>query len=256
MSVQSPSESDEKRVPLGIVFLVIGFIILGVVLTIWVLKPAMMPQPLYDLASGFLPRTIPTPVAPVAAPDIPALLPEMPTQDDDEMPDYFISAAEAAQRDPDVGEPVRIVIPQINLDAPVSEIGLEQIDSAGQTYYQWMVPGGYTAGWHDNSARLGEPGNTVLNGHHNIHGEVFRDLVDLEEGDEIILHDASQTYIYQVTVKEILPESNQPLSVRVENAQWIAPTDDERVTLVTCWPYTDNSHRLVIVAEPVEETDL
>jgi sortase (surface protein transpeptidase) len=26
---------------------------------------------------------------------------------------------------------------------------------------------------------------------------------------------------------------------------------DERITIVTCWPRTDNSHRLVVIAEPV-----
>jgi sortase A len=93
----------------------------------------------------------------------------------------------------------------------------------------------------------------VLNGHHNVYGEVFRDLVDLEEGAEIILYDKDNTYFYEVTDKEVLEERGQPLEVRVENAQWIAPTEDERVTLVTCWPYTDNSHRLVIVARPVND---
>ena len=40
-------------------------------------------------------------------------------------------------------------------------------------------------------------------------------------------------------------------AVRRANAQWIAPTDDERLTLVTCWPYISNTHRLIIVAKPV-----
>jgi len=40
--------------------------------------------------------------------------------------------------------------------------------------------------------------------------------------------------------------------VRRQNARWIAPTTDERLTLVTCWPYTGNSHRLIIVAKPAD----
>ncbi len=254
-------ESDEKKVPLGIVFLVMGFIILGAVLAVWVIRPSMMPQPLHELARRFLPKTavttLPTPLAPAVAPtpaNLPALMPETPIQDGD-MPDYFVSVEEAAQRQSTAGEPVRIVIPQIELDAPVNGIGLKQVINGDQTYYQWLVPDGYEVGWHDNSARLGQPGNTVLNGHHNINGEVFRDLVDLNEGDEIILYDNQERFVYQVTTKEILAERGQPLSVRVENAQWIAPTDDERITLVTCYPYTDNSHRLVIVAKPVQDTD-
>ena len=38
----------------------------------------------------------------------------------------------------------------------------------------------------------------------------------------------------------------------MENAAWIMPSEDERLTLVTCWPYTSNTHRLIIVARPVE----
>ena len=263
MSAQSSQESGEKRVPLGVVFLVMGVIILGAVLAVWIIKPSMMPQPLYELARGFLPETavstLPTPISPAVAPssaDLPALMPESPAQNPDNLPDYFVSVEEAAQRQSTAGEPMRIVIPQIDLDAPVEGIGLEQIVNGDQIYYQWLVPNGYEAGWHNNSARLGQLGNTVLNGHHNIFGEVFRDLVDLNEGDEIILYDNQQAFVYQITAKEILAERGQPLSVRVENAQWIAPTADERVTLVTCWPYTDNSHRLVIVAKPIKDGDI
>jgi sortase A len=108
------------------------------------------------------------------------------------------------------------------------------------------------AGWHENSARLGQAGNTVLNGHHNVNGEVFKDLIDVEEGDELIMFDEDHEYKYRITTKEILPERGQPIEVRLENAQWIAPTEDERITLITCWPYTDNSHRLVVVAEPIK----
>jgi sortase A len=36
----------------------------------------------------------------------------------------------------------------------------------------------------------------------------------------------------------------------VENARWIEPTEDERLTLVSCWPYETNAYRLVVVARP------
>jgi LPXTG-site transpeptidase (sortase) family protein len=257
MSGQSSHESDQKTIPLGIVFLVIGFIILGTVAAIWVLIPAWMPQPLYafldEMGVVTAVAPIPTPISPAQLPAI-TLLPETPTEGNPEdLPDYFVSIEDAAKRSPTSGQPTWIIIPQINLDAPVSEIGLTQITNNGQTYYQWQVPNEFRVGWHNNSARLGQPGNTVLNGHHNIYGEVFRDLIDLNEGDKIILYDSENSYTYQVTIKKTLAERDQPMSVRIENAQWIAPTEDERITLITCWPYTDNSHRLVIVAEPVKD---
>jgi len=58
---------------------------------------------------------------------------------------------------------------------------------------------------------------------------------------------------YEVTERKLLLERGQPLAVRIENAQWIMPTEDTRLTLVTCWPPTDNSHRLVVIARPVAE---
>jgi sortase A len=46
-------------------------------------------------------------------------------------------------------------------------------------------------------------------------------------------------------------EEGEKSAVRLENASWIAKTSDERLTLVTCWPYDTNTHRLVVVASPV-----
>ena len=249
--------AKQKNIPMGVVFIVIGFIFLATVSAIWIVAPAYMPQSLYDLVGDYLPETavsrlLPTPAAQATSPDSIALLPETPANANGEaLPSYFVSVAEAARREPGVGEPVRIVIPAIDLDAPVSSISLRKIVDGDQTYYQWPVPNEFMAGWHDNSARLGTAGNTVLNGHHNIYGEVFRDLIDVPKGAEIILYDGSQSYTYRVTVIEILAERGQPMDVRIENAHWMQSTADERITLITCWPYTDNSHRLVIVAEPV-----
>ena len=48
----------------------------------------------------------------------------------------------------------------------------------------------------------------------------------------------------------VLEEKFQPLEVRLENAQWIQESTDERLTLVTCWPNDDNTHRVIVVALP------
>ncbi len=44
----------------------------------------------------------------------------------------------------------------------------------------------------------------------------------------------------------------QPLEVRQANARYIQPTDDERVTLVTCHPYGSTRFRLIVIARPAE----
>lgn len=257
MSGQKADEREQNKVPIGVVFIVIGFIFLATVLAVWIVAPVYMPQPLYDVVGDFLQETgipFPTPAAAAAVPEPVGLLPETPAQTEEgDLPDYFVSVAEAAKREPDEGIPLRIVIPEISLDAPVGSVSLEKFIDGDETYYQWPVPNTFMAGWHDNSARLGQFGNTVLNGHHNVHGEIFRDLVDLEVGDEIVLYDSRSSYAYRVTAVERLAEQGQPMSVRMENAQWIAATTDERITLVTCWPYTANTHRLIVVAKPVKD---
>ncbi len=144
--------------------------------------------------------------------------------------------------------PQRLIIPAIKLDAPVELVGWHTVTGVSQ----WDVPDHFAAGWLKTSALLGKPGNTVLTGHHNIAGEVFRYLVNLKPGDEIEVQGDGQSYFYQVVTRKILLELGQPMEVRLDNAKWMQPTDDERLTLITCWPYTSNSHRLIIVAEPVQ----
>jgi LPXTG-site transpeptidase (sortase) family protein len=153
-----------------------------------------------------------------------------------------------------VGEaPVRLVIPSIGLDAPVVGAGLSMIEIGVQRLYQWQAPDMYAAGWHQDTARLAAGGNTVLNGHHNVAGEVFRHLDQLEPGDVIYVFGSEAVHRYLVTRRLILKEKYEPTETRLENAQWIKPGGPERLTLVTCWPYESNTHRLLIVAEPADE---
>lgn len=147
--------------------------------------------------------------------------------------------------------PVRLSIPAIALEAPVIPAESSVVTVAGKEYQQWQAPNTFAAGWHGTSAKLGEPGNTVLNGHHNIYGEVFVRLVDLNVGDMILVYSTQHEYQYIITNKMILPEKYQELDVRLNNAQWIMPSQDERLTLITCWPYESNTHRLIIVAQPI-----
>ena len=146
--------------------------------------------------------------------------------------------------------PGRIVIPKIKLIAPVVEAGLKKTWMEAKQYEQWLAPDEFAVGWHFTSAKLGEGGNTVLNGHHNSHGKVFVDLVQLEAGDLISVYGEGKEFKYVVVNKMILPERKVSADVRLDNARWIMPSQDERLTLVTCWPYESNTHRLVIVAKP------
>jgi LPXTG-site transpeptidase (sortase) family protein len=148
--------------------------------------------------------------------------------------------------------PERLIIESISLDAPVVPAVSRYIALQGQNLRLWDVPAGYLVGWHPDSVGMGQPGNMVLNGHHNIHGQVFARLIEVEVGAEIRVNGGEQAVRYQVTERFLLPEKDQPLEVRLSNASLIRPTADNRLTLVTCWPYETNTHRLILIATPVE----
>ncbi len=205
-----------------------------------------------------LPTSTPTPGPVVAPPDGDILQPDVTTtatavptlSATDLWPASTDRQVEApAAPPPAAAPPNRIVIPSIELDSSIVPIGWYVVEQDGQRYSVWQVAD-YAVSWHQTSAYPGHSGNVVLNGHHNIKGEVFRYLVDVEVGDRVLIYVNDHVYYYAVEQKMILKEKGEPPEVRRENATWIAPTQDERLTMVTCWPYTNNTHRLVIVARP------
>ena len=154
----------------------------------------------------------------------------------------------AGQFAPASRPPDRIVAPSIGLDASVVPLGwTPEADGSGAAWQP--LPDG-AAGWDAASAYPGHGSNVVIAGHHNIAGEVFRDLIKLKRGDEVILDADGQIYRYRVSEILILPERDVPEQQRLQNATWMQPTRHERLTLITCWPYESNTHRLVVVALP------
>lgn len=150
-------------------------------------------------------------------------------------------------------QPQRIVLPSIGVDADVEKVGWQSVTLAnGQTASQWEVAD-FAAGWHKNSALPGQAGNVVLSGHNNIQGAIFRKLYQLRPGDSATVWAGGQEFEYRVEEVMILEETGAPIEQRRENARWIQPFDDERLTLVSCWPETSNTHRVVVVAKPVQD---
>lgn len=151
--------------------------------------------------------------------------------------------------------PSRLVIPAIKADMQVVELGWsKKKDASGAIFSEWDVAE-YAAGWHKNSALPGEPGNIVLSGHNNIKGAVFRELDQLKRGDEIQLYAGSRIYLYRVDEVLIVPEKYVSEQQRRENARYIQPTPDDRLTLVSCWPRNDNTHRIIVIARPANRAD-
>ena len=147
------------------------------------------------------------------------------------------------------------MIPALNVDISVVEVGWKTV-GVGENAKQVWVVADYAAGFHRTSAYPGRPGNTVISGHNNIQGEVFRDLETLAVGDEVTVYVGETVYPYQVAETHILPDKWVSEEQKQENAKWIGYFPEERLTLVTCWPYEGNSHRVVVVAKPVEPPDL
>ena len=122
--------------------------------------------------------------------------------------------------------PRRIVISGINVDAPVVK---------GDDW-ESLKKG---AGHHIGSANPGERGNCVISAHNDIYGSIFRDLPQMSIGDEILVHTQTQAYRYVVEQTRII----EPTEVSV-----MAPTSSPVLTLISCYPYGINSHRIVVIA--------
>lgn len=148
--------------------------------------------------------------------------------------------------------PLRITAPSIELDAPVRPMAWRNVQRGGVLITEWSIPAD-AAGYQVGSAFPGQPGNTVLSGHNNIEGRVFENLWRLAPGDWIYLYTAEDEFQYIVEDSFLLRELGASLEQRYQNARWIGPTDDERLTLVTCWPPTGNAYRLIVVAKPVSQ---
>ncbi|MCB0013320.1 MAG: sortase [Anaerolineales bacterium] len=228
--------------------MIIGLIIVGTAAAAWFLAPDSLTRLLNQQAEPVLVTVAPDQVYQEPGSAGAIILPESSAL---QYPSH--ATVEEAGREPpppEPGQPVRLAIPAIGVDAPVVAVSLNRVNIGGNEVLQWGVPGGYAGGWHNESAHLGSQGNVVINGHNNILGEVFRDLANVPIGAEMTVYDKDRAYSYKVTQVETLAEQDQPLSVRLANAQWIEPTTDQRLTLVSCWPYETNSHRLIVVAVP------
>ncbi|MFN2251891.1 MAG: sortase, partial [Anaerolineae bacterium] len=98
-------------------------------------------------------------------------------------------------------------------------------------------------------------GNTVISGHNNKRGSVFRDIYKLVPGDDITLEDMDgAVYEYEVAESFVVREEGASEAERIDNTHWIRQTPDERLTLVSCFPPWSNTHRAIVVAFPVSET--
>lgn len=124
----------------------------------------------------------------------------------------------------------RMTIPAINVDAPVVQgDGWEQMKQG--------------IAQHIGTANPGQKGNMVVTAHDDIYGEIFRNLSQLKEGDDVVVQTLTQQFTYRVVYTRIVA----PNAVNVMDQ-----TNEAILTMITCYPYLVDTKRIVAVAQLVE----
>src|SRR5438270_10880757 len=126
-------------------------------------------------------------------------------------------------------------IPRLGIkNAPIFDRG---VDAGGNM----LIAKGYAVTHYSNSSPIGS-GNAVLYGHDDIEGSVFGRLKDLKVGDEVDVTVAGGSpVVYHVTGRTLVA----PTAVQI-----LAPSNDVRLTLFTCWPNWVDTQRVVVTATP------
>ncbi|HSM57547.1 MAG TPA: class D sortase [Candidatus Sulfomarinibacteraceae bacterium] len=122
----------------------------------------------------------------------------------------------------------------------IEAIGVDSSVYQGQDWEQLKKGVGQYIG----SGPPGRPGNLVLAAHNDIYGEIFRDLDQLERGDEIVISSERQTYTYVV---------RETIVVEPTETWVMEPTDHASVTLISCYPYLVDNKRIVVFADLASE---
>lgn len=130
-----------------------------------------------------------------------------------------------------------IDVPKINVCLPINHSTSEEVlaHSAGHLQNTSMPIGG-------------ESTHAVISAHSAYPGQTFFDyLSDLKEGDEFYIRVLNRVLKYEVDqIKTVLPEETSDLRI-IRGRDY--------VTLVTCTPYSVNTHRLLVRGKRVEYDD-
>ena len=140
----------------------------------------------------------------------------------------FASAPPPVRRDE---QAIQIVIPAISVDAPI--VMGDNWENLKQGVGQYL-----------GSTDPGKNGNLILSAHNDIFGQIFRDLDQLQSGDEITIYTNVRSYTYVI--------DRQPDIVEPTFVQVLEQTPDPTVTLISCYPYLVDNKRIVVKASLME----
>ena len=141
----------------------------------------------------------------------------------------------------------RLVIPDIDVDAPMVSVGFDNDGAMG------VPEGPVEVGWFRYGAAPGQQGNALVDGHVDWtdrqtgipRGAVFWHLARLSVGSMVIVRSSDREFTYAVTEKRRY-RWDDPEGVSV-----LQPTTDARITLITCGGVFDRSTRNYSMREVV-----
>jgi LPXTG-site transpeptidase (sortase) family protein len=146
----------------------------------------------------------------------------------------FAAPRQVAAVQPGSDPAIRMVIPKIEVDAPVV-----QTPPVGGV---WDVAD-WSVGHLSTTPNPGAVGNGAYAAHDDIKGEIFKRLDELVPGDKILVYTHHAVITYVVT---------RQLTVDPSNISPLNPTSQPTITLISCAPYWVDTQRLVVQA--VEKT--
>lgn len=145
-----------------------------------------------------------------------------------------------------IGLPLRLKIPEINLDASVESVGLTS-DGAMDTPKSTK-----NVGWFEIGQRPGEIGSAVIAGHYGISkgkSSVFDNLYKLRPGDKVYIEDASGEIVSFVV------RGSKRFNLKADASEVFSSIDGKaHVNLITCEGVWNNdlksySKRLVVFTD-------
>ncbi|MER6786441.1 class E sortase [Streptomyces sp. NPDC000658] len=134
-------------------------------------------------------------------------------------------------------------IPRLDLRVPVAE-GISKRDVLDKGY----------VGHYTGTQQPGQEGNFAVAGHRNTHGEPFRRLDRLRNGDRVEVATRNATYTY--VVDKILPQTSprdagviRPVPRSLTRPGYGYDVPGRYLTLTTCTPEYTSRYRMVVWAE-------
>lgn len=206
-------------------------------------SPTPLPTPL--LHSAPLPSATPPP--PTAAPAASGGAEETPAEAQEAAPGQTPADLARAAYAGRLVEAIHIAA--IGVEAPVTAVGWTLSLEDEQTLV-WDSPEAQV-GWALGSALPDErSGNIILYGHNNIHSSVFKRLYELQAGDQVMLRTAQREWKFEIDQVKILPVLEKEADAAAY-AEYLKPSRAPRLTLISCWPPDNNTHRVIVIAYPI-----